>query len=108
MIYKFKSQAAADVIMLRLNGDQMLAIVGKEPSAQGIITVAQIPAAIAALEAAVVTHEAAESRRTEQPQMEVEVEVEGDSVRLRDRAAPFIELLRSSAQTGKDGFGACE
>ena len=100
MIYKIKSQAAADVIMLRLNGDQMLAIVGKEPSAQGIITVAQIPAAIAALEAAVVTHESAESRRTEQPQMEVEVE--GDSVRLRDRAAPFIELLRSSAQAGKD------
>jgi cyclopropane-fatty-acyl-phospholipid synthase len=100
MIYKFKSQATADVIMLKLNGDQMLAIVGKEPSAQGIITVAQIPAAIAALEAAVVTHEAAESRRTEQPQMEVEVE--GDSVRLRDRAAPFIELLRSSAQARKD------
>ena len=100
MIYKFKSQVAANVIMLKLNGDQMLAIVGKEPSAQGIITVAQIPAAIAALEAAVVTHESAESRRTEQPQMEVEVE--GDSVRLRDRAAPFIELLRSSAQAGKD------
>jgi Domain of unknown function (DUF1840) len=100
MIYKFKSQAAADVIMLRLNGDQMLNIVGKEPSAQGIITVAQIPAAIAALEAAVVTHEAAQARRAEQPQMEVDVE--GDSVRLRDRAAPFIELLRSSAQAGKD------
>ena len=100
MIYKFKSQAAADVIMLQLNGDQMLAIVGKEPSPQGIITVAQIPAAIAALEAAIVTHEAAESRRAEQPR--TEVDVEGDSVRLRDRAVPFIELLRTSAQAGKD------
>jgi len=100
MIYKFKSQAAADVIMLRLNGDQMLAIVGKQPAPQGIITVAQIPAAIAALEAAIVTHEAAQSHRAEQPQ--AEVEVEGDSVRLRDRAAPFIELLRTSAQAGKD------
>lgn len=100
MIYKFKSQAAADVIMLKLNGDQMLAIIGKQPAAQGIITVAQIPAAIAALEAAVVTHEAAQSRRAEQPEMEIEVE--GDSVRLRDRVAPFVELLRSSAQAGKD------
>lgn len=100
MIYKFKSQAAADVIMLKLNGDQMLTIVGRQPSPQGIITVAQIPAAIAALEAAIVTHEAAVSRRTEQPQ--VEVDVDGDSVRLRDRAAPFIELLRLSAQAGKD------
>jgi len=100
MIYKFKSQAAADVIMLQLNGDQMLAIVGKEPSPQGIITVAQIPVAIAALEAAIVTHEAAEFRRAEHPQMEVEVE--GDSVDLRQRAGPFIELLRTSAQAGKD------
>jgi hypothetical protein len=100
MIYKFKSQAAADVIMLQLNGDQMLDIVGREPSAQGIITVAQIPVAIAALEAAIGTHEAAQARRSEQPQMEVDVE--GDSVRLRDRAAPFIELLRTSAQAGKD------
>ena len=100
MIYKFKSQAAADVIMLQLNGDQMLTIVGKEPSPQGIITVAQIPAAIAALEAAIVTHEAAESHRAEHPQMEVEVE--GDGVMLRQRAGPFIELLRTSAQAGKD------
>jgi len=100
MIYKFKSQAAADVIMLQLNGDQMLAIVGKEPSPQGIITVAQIPVAIAALEAAIATHEAAEFRRAKHPQMEVEVE--GDSVDLRQRAGPFVELLRTSAQAGKD------
>lgn len=40
MICKFKSQADADVIMLQGNGDQMLDIVGKEPSTQGIITVA--------------------------------------------------------------------
>lgn len=100
MIYKFKSQAVADVIMLKPNGDQMLAIVGKEPSPQGIITVAQIPAAIVALEAAVVTHKAAEVLRSDNPQMCVEVE--GDSVRLQDRAAPFIDLLRSSALAGKD------
>ena len=35
MIYKFKSQAAADVIMLPLNGEQMLKIVGKTPAPQG-------------------------------------------------------------------------
>lgn len=100
MIYKFKSQAAADVIMLQANGDQMLSIVGKEPSAQGIITVAQIPAAIAALEAAIEVHEAAEAKRREHP--ELVVEVEGDSIMLRQRAAPFIDLLKTSAQAGKD------
>ena len=100
MLYKFKSRAAGDVIMLEPDGAQMLTIVGKEPSAQGIITVAQIPEAIAALEAAIATHEADESRHAEHP--EVELEAEGDGVRLRARAAPFIELLRTSAQAGKD------
>ena len=100
MLYKFKSQAAADVIMLPLNGDQMLTIIGKEPSPQGIITVAQIPAAIAALEAAIVAHEEAQSRRDEP--LAPQAEVEGDSVMLRHRAAPFIDLLRCSAEAGKD------
>lgn len=100
MLYKFKSQAAADVIMLELNGDQMLTIVGKEPAPQGIITAAQIPAAISALETATVVHEDAESKRLVNP--ELPVEVEGDSVMLRHRAAPFINLLRTSAQAGKD------
>ena len=100
MLYKFKSQADGDVIMLQNNGDQMLTIVGKEPSPQGIITVEQIPAAIAALKAAIEVHEAAESLRTEHP--EEEVEVEGDSVMLRQRAAPFIDLLKRSAEAGKD------
>lgn len=100
MIYKFKSQAAADVIMLPLNGEQMLKIVGKTPAPQGIITVEQIPAAMAALEAAIVEHEAVLARRAATPSQDALVE--GDSVLLRQRAAPFIELLRCSAEAGKD------
>ena len=100
MIYKFKSQADADVIMLESNGDQMLSIIGREPSVRGIVTVAQIPAAISALEAAVITHEAAESREVGQATMELAAG--GDSVRLRARAEPFIELLRTSAKARKD------
>ena len=100
MIYKFKSQAAADVIMLQINAEQMLAIIGKEPSAQGIVTVEQIPAAIAALEVAVAAHEA--MRSTSNTAAAAQDDVVGDSVMLRQRAAPFIELLGSSAQAGKD------
>jgi cyclopropane-fatty-acyl-phospholipid synthase len=98
MLYKFKSQACADVIMLQTNGDQMLTIIGKSPSEQGIITVEKIPAAIAALETAIVEHEAAEALRDETPQEDAD----GDSVRLRHRAEPFIDLLRNSAKAGKD------
>jgi len=53
MLYRFKSQASADVIMLEGNARQLLDIVGKSPSARGVITVEQMPAAISALEAAV-------------------------------------------------------
>ena len=100
MIYKFKSQADADLIMLQANGDQMLDIVGKEPSTQGIITVAQIPAAIAALEKAIKDHDAVEAKRHENA--EQIAEVEGESIMLRHRAGPFIDLLKISAQAGKD------
>jgi cyclopropane-fatty-acyl-phospholipid synthase len=100
VVYKFKSQAAGDVIMLQLNGDQMLSIIGKEPSSQGIITVAQIPRAIAALEAASAAHETAQSRP--EAHLPEEEEVDRDSIELRHRAAPFIDLLKSSAQAGKD------
>ena len=100
MIYKFKSQAAADLIMLESSGDQMLTIIGRQPSSQGIVTVAQIPAAIAALEAAVIAHEAAEAHVADP--LSLELAVDDDSVRLRARAGPFIELLRISEIAGKD------
>lgn len=100
MIYKFKSQADADVIMLETNGDQMLTLIGRNPSEQGIVTVAQIPAAIAALEAAIITHEAAEAREADHPSEPTDSN--GDGVRLRARAGPLIDLLRNSARAGKD------
>ena len=46
MIYKFKSKAAGDVIMLRPHGDQLLRLIGREPAAKGIIEVADMPAAM--------------------------------------------------------------
>lgn len=100
MIYTFKSRAAADVIMRQSNAEQMFAIIGKAVTPQGVITVAQMPAAIAALKTAIAVHEDAETQRAKDPSQRVEVE--GDSVRLRDRAAPFIDLLTQSAAAGKD------
>lgn len=101
MLYKFKSAAAADVIMLQNNGQQMLKIIGKDDSPQGIITVEQIPGAIQALEAAVVAHEAAQ-KRAGAAAVEDDEAPEGDGVMLRQRAAPFIDLLRRSVEAGKD------
>jgi len=99
MIYTYKSQASSDVIMLEPHGNQMLTIFGREPSLQGINTLAQLPAVIAALQAAISEQEAVESKRRDHPGLVIEVE--GDSGRQHDCAAPLINLLRSSAQASK-------
>lgn len=100
MLYKFKSQACAEVIMLQENGAQILTLIGKSPAPQGIITAAQIPAAITTLEAAIEADEPAPAIQDEN--LAQEVEAQGDQISLRHRAAPFIDLLRCSAQAGKD------
>jgi hypothetical protein len=48
MIYKFKSKATGDLIMLGPNGDQLLRLLGREPAPKGIIEVADMPSAAAA------------------------------------------------------------
>ncbi|MDZ7864545.1 DUF1840 domain-containing protein [Acidovorax sp.] len=103
MLYKFKSKAAADLIMLEPQGRQILEIIGKTPGNNGIVTAAQIPGAISALEAAVAASEA-------QPPVQEGLEAEDEddqgkrdeTVKLRQRAAPFIEMLRKSAAEQAD------
>ena len=99
MLYKFKSKAAGDVIMLGPNGDQVMRIIGKEPAAKGIIEVHDMPAAIAAIEAAI----AAEAARNEAPR-DAEPNPPGpagDRVSLRQRAWPLVEMLRRAQRAGE-------
>jgi hypothetical protein len=87
MIYKFKSKATGDLIMLGTNGDQMLRLLGREPEPKGIVDVDQLAAAITALRAAVHDAEAqAEDGRDE--------EAPGrNAVSLRQRLWPVIEMF---------------
>ena len=59
MIYKYKSNAAGDVIMMGPGGDQILRINGQEPAPKGILESADMPAAMRAIEPAVADDEAA-------------------------------------------------
>jgi hypothetical protein len=96
MIYKFKSKAAGDVIMLDASGDQVLRILGREPAAKGILEVAAMPAAMQAIEAAVVQDE------LERRQAQAEAAAEGrslpprETVTLRQRAWPLLEMIKRS------------
>lgn len=94
MIYKFKSKASGDVIMMGPNGDEVLRVIGKSPAPKGIIEPAAMPAAIQAIEQAVAADEA------QRKQAEAEAAVEGrklstrDGVSLRQRAWPLVDMMK--------------
>lgn len=92
MIYKFKSKAAGDVIMMGPSGDQVLRVIGKEPAAKGIIEPADMPAAIGALEQAVAEDEA--RRKGNDADADDDKPRHGDGISLRQRAWPLIEMMR--------------
>ena len=118
MLYKFKSQVAAEVLMTKSTAEELLTIIGKPAEPQGIVTAAQAPAAIAALRAAIEQREAAQKEaakaQAEKAEKEGEDEQEAkdseqfDSgvynrgISLRQRAAPFIDLLERTSAAGKD------
>lgn len=98
MIYKFKSAASGDVIMLGPHGDAMLRLLGREPAAKGIVEPRDMPTAIAALRLAI---EEAERRAADAPASTAHDagghEAE-PAVSLRRRLWPMIDMLERAAR----------
>lgn len=92
-MYRFKSKADADLLMLAPAGDQILRIVGKEPASQGIIPAAELAEAIAALEVAIA---AAEMARQAGAGNAAEEDAGATAVGLGQRAWPMLEMMRRS------------
>lgn len=98
-IYKFKSKATGDVIMMAETADRLLRAVGKEPSAKGIFEVAALPAAVQAVEAAIAADDTARAAA------EREAAAEGRhlpprDIGLRQRAWPLVEMMKRSHAEG--------
>jgi hypothetical protein len=102
MIYKFKSKAAGDVIMMGPTGDQVLRAIGREPAAKGIFEVAAMPAAIAAIEQAVAADDAARKLAEEEAAAEGKKLAPRDAVSLRQRAWPLVEMMKRAMAEGHD------
>ena len=114
MLIVFKGRASADVIMLEDNGKEMLRLLAKDPlEPKGVVTVAQLPAAIASLRAAIGSGQGrrampasagAEPDSASMGQAPVAHAVQasaddtGPPVQLFQRALPLLELLERSAQ----------
>lgn len=102
MIYKFKSKAAGDLIMLGPNGDALLRAIGREPAPQGIIEVAAMTAALAGIEHAIAADEAARAEARREAEAAAAGEPPpGEGVTLRARLWPMVEMLRRAQAEGE-------
>ena len=99
MIYKFKSKATGDLIMLGPHGDQVLRLLGREPAPQGIIDPAAMPAALAALQEAVDDEAAAAAAASAAKGDDTDPDPPR-TVALRQRVWPMVEMLRRAQEAG--------
>jgi hypothetical protein len=102
MLYKFKSKAAGDLIMLEPNGRRVLEIIGKDAGPKGIILPEEMPGAIARIESAITREEAEHQAMIEEAKAKGQVPPRFDGVSLRQRAVPFIDMLKRCSQAGKE------
>lgn len=96
MLYRFKSKAGGDVIMLEYNGKELLEILGKDPSGPGIVLPEQMPGALQALRDAVFEEEAEHERERQEALARGEEPPQPNRITLRVRVTPFIHLLQDS------------
>ena len=105
MIYKFKSKATGDLIMLQPNGESILKIIGKgEPAQlkQGILLPEDMAPAIAALQAAVALEEKARAEVVQIAHDKGQAPPPAPAVSLRQRSLPFIQMLQRCQAANKE------
>ncbi len=104
MIYKFKSKAGADVIMMGPQGDQVLALLGREPSREGLLAAATLAAAMGKLELAAAEDDAAFAAQQAEALAAGLSAPSREGISLRQRVWPLRELMRHSLQADQDVF----
>lgn len=102
MLYRFQSRATPEFVMLEAHARQLLDVVGKPAAPQGVITVEQIPAAIAALESAVARESGNAHNHDDHVVEGHDDDAEKQHVGLHQRAAPLLHMLKDSLAEQKD------
>jgi hypothetical protein len=100
----FRSQAAADIMMFDDVAQRMMLAMGKEAAARGIVTVEQLPEAIARLKAAIAEDKAAHAGAHDEELPDTEATPGGGKrpyVGFARRAVPLLELLEYSLRDEK-------
>lgn len=98
-IVTFKSAACADLIYFGDVARCLMELMGKEAAAKGIVTVEQLPEAIARIEAAIEADQAEHLRQVRDEETETETDGQDGTrprVSLTQRALPLLALLEES------------
>ena len=98
MLYRFKSKAGADVIMMSESADAVLRLMGREPTPQGILETSALPGLMRALEAGVADDDAQFQRAVVDAKAAGQVAPRRQGVSLRQRAWSLHELMQLSAK----------
>ena len=112
MAYTFQSRATADLIMLKVTAEQILKLLDKPLHEAGILTVDQIPQAIATLNKAVQEDEvrrqavkdAMEGKRQDDAAMQEQIAQDSEQlgpISLHQRVIPLIDMLQRSLDENK-------
>lgn len=99
MLYRFKSQSAAEVILFKEPGEEMLSIMGKAASPQGVITLAQMPAAILALKQAIQQGDVSTNANLSPQTGDYDIQ---PPIHINRRLVPMITLLQQSLAGRQD------
>jgi hypothetical protein len=100
-VYRFKSRETGDLVMLKQHGKILLEIMGKDPSGPGIIQPAEMGRAVKAIRAAVAEDESRQKPKEEDDTQD-DASSSVDTVSLRMRSTPFIEMLQRCEKAGVD------
>lgn len=101
MLYKFKSKATGDLILLEPQGRQFLSLIGKPVEPKGIIEPEHMAQAIAALQEAVKAEEAQQAHVAAQAQDAGHAPPKFEAVSLRQRCKPIIDMLQRCEKAGQ-------
>lgn len=103
MLYKFKSKAAGDVVMLQQHAEALLHIIGKDDHPQGVLMPQDIPQALQALQQAAL----AEKERLRQAEPEAQAQHDDgrapeERVLLAQRAWPLMHMMELSIAENRE------
>ena len=101
MLYKFKSKATGDLILLEPQGRQFLQLIGKAVEPKGIIDAEQMPQAIKALQDAVAVEELQQAEAVAQAKAQGQTPPKFEAISLRQRTKPIIDMLQRCHKAGQ-------